>query len=471
MDGSDTETLIAMVSSLLDGSPPDGSVILEALVSCDGDVAAAAKALNTRRLDTPSKVAGSKRKRKANIEDWLKASPRQGAATDEASSSTPSRTRTSAKPASKDKPISSSSLRVKPVSTSKATVDLMSVLKQPKPASADSRKTAARLPPLMLYTPEKVAEHTPCTMHLNVLPQELACRLFYTMMGLSVDWKPNKWWLFDRVVESPHVTSFFARKDIGDASKLYEVAAMSWYNGRKRDPPATFPEPMEEACRIVEKVVNDELAKRKRYPLEWGGDAGWKANVAASNRYAGGKDGVGWHSDQLNNLGPYPTIASLSLGVRRTFGLREVIPSDEKKTRQPRTFYISLPHNSLTIMHASCQERFRHSIPQQSSIDIYKPAFPPESGEKIQEYNSRINITFRFYRPDFACDRNPVCKCGLPMILRPDMKNRVDDKVNKYWWTCYAGAQNDGKGCDLWQVMDMEKEGRGPLVGDLSRAK
>ena len=38
----------------------------------------------------------------------------------------------------------------------------------------------------------------------------------------------------------------------------------------------------------------------------------------------------------------------------------------------------------------------------------------------------------------------------------------------KYWWTCYAGAQNDGKGCGFWQVMDVKAEGRGPFVGDIS---
>ena len=70
-------------------------------------------------------------------------------------------------------------------------------------------------------------------------------------------------------------------------------------------------------------------------------------------------------------------------------------------------------------------------------------------------------------RPDFASDKNPKCKCGIPMILRPDMKNRSGDAVNKYWWTCYAGAQHDGKGCDMWQVMDMKKEGRGPTIGEM----
>jgi len=75
---------------------------------------------------------------------------------------------------------------------------------------------------------------------------------------------------------------------------------------------------MEEACRFVEKIVNQEMKKRSRFRLEWAGgkdgDPMWRANVAASNCYQGGKESVGFHSDQLTYLGPYPTIASLSLG-------------------------------------------------------------------------------------------------------------------------------------------------------------
>ena len=48
---------------------------------------------------------------------------------------------------------------------------------------------------------------------------------------------------------------------------------------------------MEEACQMVEKIVNEVLAQRPRYSLEWGGigtvGQAWKANVAASNCYTG----------------------------------------------------------------------------------------------------------------------------------------------------------------------------------------
>ena len=119
-------------------------------------------------------------------------------------------------------------------------------------------------------------------------------------------------------------------------------------------------------------------------------------------------------------------------------------------------------------MHASTQERFKHSIPSQTVIDSYRPAFPRSPGQTIEPSNSRINITFRFYRPDFRAEKTPRCKCDVPMILRPDMKHWSDDGQNaKYWWTCYSGAQTEGKGCNMWRVMDVKLEGRGPFVGDM----
>ncbi|KAL6305386.1 hypothetical protein BKA93DRAFT_731412 [Sparassis latifolia] len=377
----------------------------------------------------------------------------------------------------------------------------MNILRHPN-SSNSSKPVPPKFPPLTLGTPVLVSDHTPCTLHPSILPSELACRLFYTMMNESRDWKRNKWWLFDRVVESPHRTSFYARGPAsGTESSDLQEAAQYWYNGRPTAPPSAFPPAMEEACEIIERVVNGEMGRRKRFPLEWGGAPPdidnpaevilWRANVAAANRYEGTKESVGFHSDQLTNLGPYPTIASLSLGTSRVFRLREVIPSNEKDKRSARTYNIPLQHNSLVIMHASCQETFKHAVPPQNTIDLFHPPFPPPpslfSPEDVEvaSSNSRINITFRFYRPDYRAELTPRCRCGVPCILRPDMKNRYTDNnatsgtsgernaeppstkkdiVAKYWWTCYAGAQNEGKGCNFWKVMDVTAEGRGPFV-------
>lgn len=431
---NDTETLIALVASLLqdsDASFPQAA-ILDALVQCNGDATAAANKLLP--------ASGSKRKR-SNLDSWFNEHSSKRVQPPISTSNTPSK-----------------SLVSKPVT------DLMSVLRAP-PSTV---KNIIRLPPLMLTTPQLVAEHVPCTLHPSVLPSDLACELFYTMLDASRGWKRNKWWLFDRVVESPHRTSFYARKTDGlDGDETWQEAARYWYNGRMSEPPPVFPPVMEKACKIVEDIVNEEMKKRKPFNLEWVEDDQpvWRANVAASNCYEGAKDSVGFHSDHLTYLGPYPTIASLSLGTRRNFSLREVIPTDERENRKARTFNIPLSHNSLTIMHASCQEKFKHSIPPQNAIDIFRPAFPRSPGESTEPSPCRINITFRFYRPDFRPQSIPRCKCGVPTILRPDMKNRTHGEADRYWWTCYAGAQNDGKGCDFWKLLDMLEEKRAPFTG------
>jgi hypothetical protein len=75
--------------------------------------------------------------------------------------------------------------------------------------------------------------------------------------------------------------------------------------------PSMFPDAMEEACKIIERVVNNEMRKRARFGLEWGGtfhvsepgceegELIWMPNVAAANCYSGAKENVGFHSDAL----------------------------------------------------------------------------------------------------------------------------------------------------------------------------
>ncbi|PPR08083.1 hypothetical protein CVT24_010544 [Panaeolus cyanescens] len=442
-------------------------MILEALINSEGDVGKAAKS-----IQDSSHLLSTRKRKAVDIEEWVRGGNNSQAKKRSVTNLKTEQSELPMVPQLSSKPEVSTSTS-KPASSTEQTAHSMG-------------KKPTQLPPLLLSNALMVKEHVPCTLHYSVLPPELACKLFYVMSDLSNHWKRNKWWLFDRVVESPHLTSFFARQTNGlDDNEDWQEAAQFWYNGRPTDPPQKFPPEMEMACEIVEKIVNKELQTRERWPLEWAGSyratdstAMWKANVAASNCYRGGKESVGFHSDQLTYLGPYPTIASLSLGIRRQFTLREVIPRDQVMERKARTFNVPLAHNSeqsfddsfqLIIMHAPCQENFKHAILPQSAIDLYHPMIPQEPGTPIEPSNKRINITFRFYRPDFQPASIPRCHCNVPTILRPDMKNRSDGKcADRYWWTCYAGAQNDGKGCNFWKVMDMDAEGRGPCINSVN---
>jgi hypothetical protein len=203
----DTDTLLALVSSLLTGQVPNNDIVLNALTECNGDVEAAAHLLNK----------SNKRKRTMNLDDWLlRDSNTVQKSADLCSDEGTRRQRN---------PIKPSSHTLKAKSSTDAPVDLLSVLRSPP----SSGKLIPQLPPLTLSNPTMVKKNTPCTLHLSILPPELACRLFYTMIHASRNWQRNKWWLFEKVVESPHRTAFFARKDDGiDGDESWQQAAQFW---------------------------------------------------------------------------------------------------------------------------------------------------------------------------------------------------------------------------------------------------
>ncbi|KAF8320052.1 hypothetical protein DL93DRAFT_2053035 [Clavulina sp. PMI_390] len=327
------------------------------------------------------------------------------------------------------------------------------------------------LPLLLLTTPEAISKYTPTTFHPSILPPELATQLYYELIDISKSWPKYKWYLNDRMVESTHTASYFARYESDTKEQERDLANRHWWQGKMMGPSKQFTPLLETTLQHIEKFVRGEVAKRRRYPLEWAGD--WTANSCAVNCYRGSKEGVGAHADQLTYLGPYPTIASISLGTTRRFRLREVIPIHERETRQAQTFDIPLPHNSLLIMHPPTQERFKHSIPTATSIDAFRPPFPREPGDDIETHVERINITFRFCRPDFKAASTPKCKCEgggkLPALLRSSMKRKKTSGLDdaEFFWQCNGAASQEGRSCKMWIPMDLED--RGPFVKDVRK--
>ena len=134
-------------------------------------------------------------------------------------------------------------------------------------------------------------------------------------------------------------------------------------------------------------------------------------------------------------------------------------------------------------MHPPTQEVSKHAIIPQTVIDTfrYRPPLSATStsvslldndpDSQLRSSTCRINITFRFFRPDYRPSTIPRCKCGESTILRPDMRGSrdKDGRLDRYWWACQAGkkVENEGKDCGMWKEMDVRAEGRGPFVGDL----
>lgn len=100
---------------------------------------------------------------------------------------------------------------------------------------------------------------------------------------------------------------------------------------------------------------------------------GARFNSVLANYYRDGRDSVAEHADDEPELGPEPTIASVSIGASRTFAIRC------KATRERTT--IELRNGDLLVMSGHSQRDYLHSVPKTS-----RPVGP------------RINLTFRSVR-------------------------------------------------------------------------
>jgi alkylated DNA repair dioxygenase AlkB len=93
-------------------------------------------------------------------------------------------------------------------------------------------------------------------------------------------------------------------------------------------------------------------------------------NSVLVNLYRNGDDYVGWHSDNEQELGGQPFIASLTLGAEREFSFRH------KKTLETGSLYLRA--GTLLIMQPDFQHHWQHCVPIDQTVN-----------------QGRINLTFR----------------------------------------------------------------------------
>ena len=96
-------------------------------------------------------------------------------------------------------------------------------------------------------------------------------------------------------------------------------------------------------------------------------------NSVLANYYQGGKDHMGWHSDNEPELGEKPVIASLSLGATRRFLYKTRLKSKDSSLNK-----LDLPNGSLLVMLGDFQKVWQHRVsPTRKFVE------------------GRINLTFR----------------------------------------------------------------------------
>jgi len=315
---------------------------------------------------------------------------------------------------------------------------------------------------LHLFSPIDIERHTPCSIMHNFLPRDVADALLEELLDEAPSFRTETFKLFDNIVQSPHTMSFYV-------DSLAEAQAQKTdyvYNGNLIPDVRQTPPEMLKVSKRVETAVNEEIQRRIKdfYPsgqkLKFQSSKSWKPNTAFVNCYDGGRESVGYHSDQLTYLGPRAVIGSISLGVAREFRVRKIVAKDHIDTSKERgkdeeradaegQISIHLPHNSLLVMHAEMQEEWKHSIAPAKAIDPH-----PLAG------NKRLNITYRCYTESLHPNYTPRCRCKIPAVLRCVQKKR--ENRGRYVWMCHAGYTPGQDGCTFFQWAEFDEDGEPP---------
>jgi alkylated DNA repair dioxygenase AlkB len=154
----------------------------------------------------------------------------------------------------------------------------------------------------------------------------------------QIDWEQNDITIAGRTTKIPRLTCW-----MGDAAYTYSGV---------RNEPRPLPAALEE---LQGRLVAESAAEY---------------NSCLANLYRDGRDSIGYHSDDEPELGPRPTIASISLGDRRSFHLKQVATG--------RRWTLELGAGDLLIMSGESQADYRHAVPKTT-----------------RQVGPRMNLTFR----------------------------------------------------------------------------
>lgn len=157
----------------------------------------------------------------------------------------------------------------------------------------------------------------------------------------SSAWRQDSIKMYGREIPVPRLNAWH-----GDPGRTYTYSGI-----------ALEPEPWTAPLTEIRELVEVEL--------------GTSFNSVLVNLYRDGSDGVSWHSDDEPELGPAPTIASVSLGATRRFQLRH-------RQEPARRAALDLEHGSVLVMRGSTQRCWHHQVPKTT-----------------RQVAPRVNLTFR----------------------------------------------------------------------------
>ena len=155
-------------------------------------------------------------------------------------------------------------------------------------------------------------------------------------------WRQEAVRIYGKVHQQPRLVAWY-----GDPGKQYDYSGIS-----------LTPLPWTDLLREIKRRIEDCTEST--------------FNSVILNLYRDHNDSMGFHSDDERELGPEPTIASLTFGATRTFVLKHKKDADLPPKRIP------LEAGTVLLMKGQTQKFWKHGIMKQT-----QPCGP------------RVNLTFR----------------------------------------------------------------------------
>lgn len=279
------------------------------------------------------------------------------------------------------------------------------------------RVAKTNLAKITLLGPKDVEAHLGkyASFYPNFFDKSLADALLDELVEKKDRFYSTEFHLFGNKCRLHHGVATFAAPD----SERPEMV----YNGLRMRDPIPYSPDFAAAAEKIEAHVDKVMRNKPKLPFQR--KERWRSEYCVANYYEKLDNHLDWHSDRLSHIGPHNYIASVLLGSTRVFRLRHA-------SGKGPTFEIPLPHNSLFLMHAGCQEEYKHCVSSMSkSIQLH-----PKVG------SSRFSLTFRHYPAEFI-KRLPKCKCNIGMVLRRSREGR-------YFWLCESVYQNKECGTFHW---------------------
>ena len=186
----------------------------------------------------------------------------------------------------------------------------------------------------------------------------------YTNTPTDINWEQEYFKIYDKSIPVPRMSAFLGSMD----NLMYRYSSTQKVSVRWPDIVLNVKQKIEEALQQ-------------------------KFNVVLLNWYATGVNYIGWHADDTRDLVANSKIASLSVGMTRTFKLRnkkyKMAPSTELNNCH---LDIELKSGDLLIMDIPLQKYWHHCVPKLPPSALSSP---------------RINFTFRLVKETAFVSRPP----------------------------------------------------------------